>query len=488
MSEGKVAKNTAYLVAAFVGQKLLSFVYFALAAKAVGVEGAGKYVIATSFTTIFSVFVDLGLSNVLVREVAKFPERASNLLANVLGVKAVLAAITVVVVQIASVAFGYEPEVRTMIAVASVVMVLDSIHLVFYAVMRGHQNLRYEAVGVVTGQIVTIAAGVTFFSLGLPLPFLIVALLCGSTWNVIWSSQALLRKFPVRVSFSLEPVMVRFLRDTTVPFALAGIFSRIYSYADSVMLSKLATAADVGLYGVAYKLAFAFQFLPMSFAAAVYPAMSDYYVKDRAKLGRIFDESMKYLMYMVVPLAFGIAVLAEPVIRAVYGIKFMGAVVPLQILVFSLIFAFLYWPAGSLLNACDRQSKNTTIMGITMVANLALNAVLIPMFGSNGAAVSALIGNFILFALAVHFAGAVTPFQRKPLLVAAIKCFFAGSFMCLTLAMLRPHLNFVLLIPIGAVEYLAVLIATGAMSVAELRDLMNVFLRRGGKKFSDIVA
>ena len=34
MSESKVAKNTAYLVAAFVGQKILSFVYFTIVARA----------------------------------------------------------------------------------------------------------------------------------------------------------------------------------------------------------------------------------------------------------------------------------------------------------------------------------------------------------------------------------------------------------------------------------------------------------------------
>ncbi len=488
MAQGKVAKNTAYLVAAFVGQKILSFVYFTLAVRAVGVEGAGKYVIATSFTTIFSIFVDLGLSNVLVREVAKFPEKAGTFLSNVLGIKAVLAVITVIAVEIGAWLFDYPPELRTMIAVASAVMVLDSIHLVFYAVMRGFQNLKYEAVGVVTGQLVTIVAGGIFlFGLHLPLVSLIVALLCGSVWNVVWSSSMLLRKFPMSITLKLEPVMVKFLRDVTVPFALAGIFSRVYSYADSVMLSKLGTTADVGLYGVANKLSFAFQFLPMSFAAAVYPAMSEYYVSDRKKLGVIFDQSMRYLMYMVVPLSFGIAVLAKPLILTVYGKQFAGATVPLEILVFSLIFAFLYWPSGSLLNASDRQKKNTAILGATMVSNLALNAVMIPLFGSVGAAISALTANVLLFTLALRSVREVTPFERRPLVVSALQCFFAASFMGLTLAMLRPYVHFTALMPLGVIEYLAVLIGVGGITWHEVRDVMAVFMRRG-KKFSDIVS
>lgn len=488
MSDGRVAKNTVYLVAAFAGQKLLSFVYFTLAVRAVGVEGAGKYVAATAFTTIFSIFVDLGLSNVLIRETAKFPDKAGELLSNILGIKTVLAMLTVILATITARLLGYPEETLLMIAIASAVMVLDSIHLVFYAAIRGFQDLRYEAIGVVTGQIVTILSGSIFiFGLHLPLPYLIVALLLGSTWNVIWSGWAVTRRFPIRVTLRYDGAIVKFLVGIALPFALAGIFSRVYSYIDSVMLSRLATDAELGVYGVAYKLTFAFQFLPMSFAAAVYPAMADYYVKDRARLGRIFAESVKYLFIVVVPLACGIATLAEPIIRTVYGSAFAGAVLPLQILIFSLIFAFLYWPGGSLLNACDRQVHNTIILGVTMIVNIIMNSFLIPRYGAAGAAFSALAGNIVLWACAMVAARGIAAFDRKNLLATAIKAAFSGSFMALSLSLLRPHLPLILLIPTGGAIYFAVLVGMGGMTVRELKDLAAVFLRRG-KKISDLVA
>lgn len=488
MPEGKVAKNTAYLVGAFVGQKILSFVYFTLAARAVGLDGAGKYVAATAFTTIFSVFVDLGLANVLVREVAKFPEKAEELLANVLGIKSVLAVGAVIAATVVARLLGYHGDTLTMISIASAVMVLDSIHLVFYAVMRGFQDLRWEAVGVVTGQLVTIVSGAIFlFGLHLPLPFLIVALLLGSTWNVVWSAWSVTRRFPVRLSLKWDRSIVRFLASIAVPFALAGVFSRVYSYLDSVMLSRLATDAEVGAYGVAYKLAFAFQFLPMSFAAAVYPAMSEYYVSDRKKLGTVFAASVKYLLLVVVPLACGVAVLAVPIINALYGPSFAAAAGPLQVLIFSLIFAFLYWPGGSLLNACDRQSQNTGIMFATMASNLALNVFLIPRYGAMGAAYAALAGNIILWAGSAVLAGRLAVYDRAALLKTALSIAFAASFMTVTIYLLRPFVHFALLIPAGAAVYATVLVAVGGITTGEVRDLVNVFLRRG-KKISDIVA
>ncbi|MBI4458142.1 oligosaccharide flippase family protein, partial [Candidatus Uhrbacteria bacterium] len=157
-SAGRVVKNTAYLMSAFVGQKLLSFLYFTVVARTVGVEGTGRYFLAVSFTTMFSILTDIGLSNVLVREVAKVPERANKLLANVLGLKAILAGVSLLAVHSVSRMLGYSEQTLLMITIASLVMVLDSVHLIMYAVMRGFQNLRYEAVGVVSGQVITIGS------------------------------------------------------------------------------------------------------------------------------------------------------------------------------------------------------------------------------------------------------------------------------------------------------------------------------------------
>ena len=488
MSSGKVAKNTAYLVAAFVGQKLLSFVYFTLAVRAVGVDGAGKYVAATAFTTIFSIFIDLGLSNVLVRETAKFPEKATTLLSNVLGIKTILGSLTVIATIVVARLLGYPEETFLMIVIASAVMVLDSIHLIFYAVIRGYQDLRFEAIGVVTGQLVTILSGSLFiFALHLGLPFLIVALLMGSTWNVLWSSWAVSRRFPIKISLAYDPVLVKFLASVAFPFALAGIFSRVYSYIDSVMLSRLATTAELGVYGVAYKLTFAFQFLPMAFAAAVYPAMADYYVHDRKKLGTVFSTSLKYLLIVVVPLSFGIATLAGPIVHTVYGSAFLGAVQPLQILIFSLIFAFLYWPAGSLMNACDRQVRNTTVLGVTMVVNIVMNIFLIPRFGAIGAAISALVGNIVLWSGAMLQLRGLAMFSVRRLVIITGKVFFSGSFMVLSLSLLRPSIPLILLVPSGVVIYAFVLIGIGGVTANEIQDFIAVFLQRR-KKISDVMA
>jgi len=487
MPEGKVAKNTAYLLTAFVGQKVLAFVYFTIVARWVGVEGSGRYFVALSFTTIFSIFVDLGLSNVLVREVAKVPDEAKKLLSNVLGIKVVLSVLTVAAVFVTARLLRFPEQTRLMIGIASVVMVLDSIHLVFYAVMRGFQNLRYEAVGMISGQAVIITAGLIFIFSGLPLPFLVVALICGSTWNVLWSGTRLVKYYGIRPRLSLDPAVARFYWQVTVPFALAGIFSRVYSYIDSVMLSRMVSETAVGFYGAAYKITFAFQFLPMGLAAAVYPAMSGYYVSDRGRLGRVLVTSLRYLMLAVLPLTTGIFVLASPVIRLVYGPAFAGSVAPLQILIFSLIPAFLYWPAGSLLNACDRQAKNTMVMGLTMVSNVFLNIFLLPRYGAVGAASAALVSNSILFGSAYYYASRVTAIDHRSLLRSAARIVLSAGVMALAVQLVKGAAGVFVSIPLGVMVYAGVLWSVRGITWAETKSLIDIFLRRG-RGVSDIIA
>ena len=66
-----LAKNTSFFTLALILQKIIAFVYFTLMARNLPPEDLGKFYLAISLTTMFSIFIDIGLSNVLVREVAK---------------------------------------------------------------------------------------------------------------------------------------------------------------------------------------------------------------------------------------------------------------------------------------------------------------------------------------------------------------------------------------------------------------------------------
>jgi O-antigen/teichoic acid export membrane protein len=295
-----------------------------------------------------------------------------------------------------------ELDVFLAILIACLVMSCDAVSLVWYGVIRGKRDLRFEAIGMLIGQVCTAILAITAVELSWGAAGLVFALLCGSAWNVGWSMWRAwkLGLWPNgRDSWSL-----RRLIPAALPFALAGLFVKVYSFIDSLLLRHYDGFATVGQYAVANKLTYAFQFLPLTFAAALYPAMSSAHAeKDRASLERTLYGSLRLMMLVSIPLAAVISALSSTIILTFYKTTYSEAIIPLSILVWVLPALFLDFPVGSLLNATRRSFKKTIAMGITMVVNVGLNVWLIPRFGMLGASFTALISFWLLLAVGLWF-------------------------------------------------------------------------------------
>ncbi|MEK7108476.1 MAG: oligosaccharide flippase family protein, partial [Patescibacteria group bacterium] len=249
----KLTRNTTYLTAALIGQKVIAFFYFAVIARSVGVEWTGKYFLALSIVIMVGALADFGLTPVLVREVAKRPDEQQHLLSSVLGLKIVLAAISMGVVLIIAKWGGYDPLTAKLMIVATVVMLLDTLHLTYYGVFRGRHALATESIGMFVGQGLTCAVGLVSLFIAPSLFWLVLALMLGSAWNVLVSGYRLWRVgiHPLRIRF--ERAHAAWLFKVAFPFALAAVFTKAYSTADTIILERVLGETGVGLYSVANK-------------------------------------------------------------------------------------------------------------------------------------------------------------------------------------------------------------------------------------------
>lgn len=392
-----IGRNTLTLLSASVIQKATAFVYFALIARWAGVEDTGKYFFALSWALLFSVLTDAGLTPVLIRETAKDPEHAKKYLNQVFTLKIPLTILTVGIVIGGIYLLDYPPITRQMVALAAIVLSLDAISLTFYGFLRGHHMLKFEALGLVLSQLISFSFGIWVLLTGQPLQLLIVALVLGSAYNAAQAVFFTYRKLRIRPSLVWDTPFIKSIFKAAIPFALAGAFVKIYNSVDTVLLSSFIGDEAVGLYSVPFKLTFAFQFVPMAFTAALYPAMSRYWATDRDHLGRVLYKAMKYLSILVMPLVVGAVVLGQDIIFAIYGPAYGPSVLALQILIVTLISVFLDFPLGSVLNASDRQIIQTKLMGLAMLVSIGLNLLLIPHMSFLGAVIASLVSHFVLF-------------------------------------------------------------------------------------------
>ncbi|OGF46191.1 hypothetical protein A2533_04900 [Candidatus Falkowbacteria bacterium RIFOXYD2_FULL_35_9] len=373
---------------------------------------------------------------------------------------------------------GYPPITKNLVYLSGLLMMLDSFTLSFWGVFRGGQNLKYEAFSIVISQVVVVLSGAYVLLTHQSLMFLMLPLLAGGLFNFVYSSIMVRRKLNVRYCWKFDPEILKFLFKIALPFALIAIFSRIYGNIDSVLLSYLKGDAAVGFYQTAMKVPFALQFIPSAFAAAIFPAFSYYFVHDKAKLKFSFDKAMLLLTIFVVPISFGLLSLSDEVIPMLFGQQFINSVLTLKILVFGLIFVFLNFPLGALLNGCDKQVTNTKLVGLVMALNIILNLIFIPQYSYIGAAAVFLVCHALLFLISLFVARKIIPYSRRNLILVFAKTILSAVIMTIAVLYLKQSMNLVLVMVIGAIIYIGVLYLVKGFSRQDMTYLKQSMLRK----------
>lgn len=403
---GRVAKNTLYLTAALVGQKILSFLYVLLLARLIGVNSAGDYFSSLSFIGLFSVFIDLGLTQSFIRQTARQREQGEKDFPVIIGFKmvsAVIVSATMLVLISYLITIGRFHTEFIFIKIAALVMIIDSFVITFYGYLRGIQRLEYESWGVIIHRLTIMFVGLVSLQLGASPIVTMYALLAGSVANLFYVLSQLIRK-KVRFYPTWSNADLRRLLKIATPFAWAALFIAIYSSSDNVLLSIFSGRRAVGLYATSSKIISAFnQIFPAALVAAIFPAMSVAFVQDRQRLAKIFHDALKYLIIIAVPITVVLAILATPIMRAGWGKVWLDAVWPLRVLLIGLPWLFVNYPIGYLLNATNQQTKNTINIAITVIVNIGLNLIFIANNSYRSVAVVSTISSILLVLLGLRY-------------------------------------------------------------------------------------
>jgi O-antigen/teichoic acid export membrane protein len=488
-----IAKNTSYFTFALILQKVISFAYFAIIARAIGPEDLGKYYFAISFTTIFAIFIDIGLSNVLTREVAKQLDTrcprtpsvcksgdAQNLLSSVLAIKIPLAVLSLLAAIALVNIMGYPEITRHLVYLSSICMVLDSFTLTFFAISRGFHNLIFESIASVIFQLIALLFGLTALHFNLGLRWLMGAMVAASVFNFCYSAALTRWKWKIKLFAGYDKALIKSIAIITVPFGLFAIFQRIYTYLDSVLLSVLAGDLYVGYYQIAFKIVFALQFLPMAFTASLYPAFASYWARDKEQLVVTFERAMNYLIIISLPISIGTIALSDKIIL-LFKSEYMEAILPLQIIMAALFFIFINFPIGSLLNACDRQKVNTINMGAVLTVSVIMNLLLIPFFQKNyqngalGASITVVATNFLMFLLGMRWVSRIIRYRPMKIIATFLKAVASVFVMLALILFLKPILNIFIIIPLAGMAYFSVLFLLGGFRKEDIASIWQSF-------------
>lgn len=477
LKKASLSRNTFYLTLASLIQKALSFGYYFYLARQLGPENLGKYTFVLSFTAIFIIFMDFGLGPILTREGSKSKEQLKHYFQNTVSTKIILTIIALLA-MVATINFfdlyNYQNVSEydvLLVYLGGVIILLDTFAFTFFSVFRALKRLKYEAIGVVIYQTLIVSSGFAALWFKLPLEYILGALLIGSTFNFFYGASLIFKKTELNFRFSIQKKYLWSLLKLSAPFAIAGIFYRLNGTVDSVMLKLLVGDRFVGWYALAFKLTFALTVLPGAFATSYFPEVSYYFKHEISKVKKLFETGMVYMFIISLPITAGTFILAEKIILTVWGPAFEASIQALQILVSSLLFIFINYPIGNLLNACNRQTINTLNMGVALSVNIVLNFVLIPQYTYLGASFAALVSSVVLVSLGLPWVNKIVRFSKKYILIKLVQVLTASAIMGLVVYLLNDSLHLVWLVLLGAFSYFAILILNKGVTREDLQLL-----------------
>jgi len=182
--------------------------------------------------------------------------------------------------------------------------------------------------------------------------------------------------------------ILRFLSFLTIG-SISGV---VFAYVDSIMLGIFMAAEYVGFYRASYNIVIAIAGLA-SIAGVLFPVFTQLEGDD---LTNAFQKVFKYSAILSFPFAFGLAFIAEPFVKVVYGAEYLPAVYPLYALSFLIITSTTDF-FGTIFNAKEKPEYPAMVVTVSMVLNVLLNYFLILRYGMIGAAVATVISRYFNF-------------------------------------------------------------------------------------------
>lgn len=474
MQKRGVAKNTTYFTLALVVQKILSFIYFYFLSSNILPDTLGKYVFALSYASIFSIFIDLGITPILIRESSKNPQKTNTYLKNIIAVKIPLAIIVLTCLVLFINATDKPLVTKQLVYLAGIIMALDAFTVSFWGIFRSYQNLLYESVATIVVQIIIFGVGIAALFFTKNIIFIILALVVASIFNFLFS--VFLLKF--KLSFSLKPewdsTIIKHFLKILPAFALGGIFIKVYNASDSVMLGFFSTDRAVGLYSVPAKTITALsQVIPFALASALFPVFSKNYIESKEKLKKNFLTSVEYLILASFPIAFGLMVMIPYIVKNIWP-KYIDISTTFIIMAIAIPFVFLSFSTGYLLNATDRQKYNTINRAIMSILTIVVNFFLIPFYSYLGAGVTFLFVNILVFILDFYWVSKVLPFKASDFLPILTKTSLACIIMMGVAYTLIQYLHFILVILICIIVYFGILLLVRAFRFSDFKKYIQL--------------
>jgi len=360
-------------------------------ARYLGPHDFGVLSYALAFIAFFSWASHLGLNQIVVRELTKYPEKRDNILGSAFFMKLVGAIVSVMLISVTISFIKPEDElIRLVVFIVSlcyIFQVFDVLEFYYQAKVQSKYTSIAKNIAFLISSILQVYFILSEKSI---IYFAIVNVV-----NMFFSGVFLVylyKKLGFNIkSWRYDNAMAKELIKYSWPLMISSFLINIHLKIDQLMIEHYLGMENVGLYSVAVKLAESWYFVPLIIVSTLMP----YFVKLRENNNKLYHYRLVQLYFGMFWLGVSVALLTqligEDAIVLLFGEEYRNSFAALALNIWAGIFVAQSAAKGIWDISENLQLYRIVSNSVAIVINVLGNIIMIPLYGIMGAAIATLI-------------------------------------------------------------------------------------------------
>ena len=392
----KIAKNTLFVFTSGLISKAIGVAFLVYAVRILGPSDFGIYTLITTIIFFFSFFIDLGITPMAIRELARDREKIKHLFNHILTLRLTLAVLLYPALILAVNLLGYDDRIKVLIYLMATAFILRAFSGSFRILYFSLEKMQIPSVIEVLVSFVSASAGILVLYLGYGLTGLVLVVLSGNALGA-FISGIWVRRFVMKYRFSFNRDTWTDLLKQALPFGMMGFLNGINRHMSVILLSKLSGPFPhdiaIGYYSPAEKMAASLLPLVRSLRVASLPTISGNIDKKKV-VQKILEKTTQFSLICVsIPLLIAALFFSHDLITFAFGSTFSESSPVLRILGVAFAIQAFSTPAISILSATRDIYKFVPWATFAILITAVSSVILIPIMSFKGVAIAVLLGN-----------------------------------------------------------------------------------------------
>ena len=405
MNNNKIIKNATWIIACKIVQSILSFIIGTLTVRYLGPTNYGVITYAASVISFLLPIMQLGLKNTLVKEFIRNPNKEGEILGTALIINIISSLFSMAgAITFVSIANAGERETIIVCALYSLVLLFQATEMTVYwfqaKLLSKYPSIAtliaYVVVAIYKVYLLVTGKSVVWFALSYVLDFFLISIILLVIYKKLSDKK-------LSINWSIGRQMLSRSKYYIIP-SLMVVF---YQHTDRIMLKLMVSDLETGLFSAAITCTGMTGFV----FHAIIDSARTVILETKERTPELYEKRVVQLYSIITALALAqsvfITVLAKPIVVLLYGKAYLASVPILQLAVWYDTFGYYSSVRNIWILAEEKQKHLTKINVAGALANIALNACLIPIWGGIGAAIASIISQF--------FTNVITGFIFKPI-------------------------------------------------------------------------